>query len=278
MNKVYIIGEIGINHNGDINLAKKLINMAKECGCDAVKFQKREVDIVIPKEMWYKKKETPHGFVDYIDYKRGIELSKDDYIHLKDYCDKKEIDFLASAWDLDSLKFINSLNPKYHKLASPMLRDKNFVNSIAGYGKEVIISTGMSTINEIDKIVKVFKENNCPYTLLHCVSVYPCPDELLNLKVITTIKERYNCKVGYSGHSSGILDGVIATTLGATVIEKHITLDRCMFGSDQSSSLESNGLSRMIRDIRLLDVIYGDGNKEVLSVDEMRVREKLYGR
>lgn len=278
MSSIYIIGEIGINHNGDINLAKKLIDMAKECGCDAVKFQKREVDKVIPKEMWHTKKETPYGIVDYIDYKRGIELSREDYINLKDYCDKKEIDFLASAWDLDSLKFIESLNPRYHKLASPMLRDETFVEELAKYKRETIISTGMSTLNEIDEITKIFNDNKCPYILLHCVSVYPCPDNLLNLNSINTLKDRYKCRVGYSGHSSGIQDAIIACTIGATVIEKHITLDRSMFGSDQSSSIEKNGLSRMIRDIRLLNIIYGDGNKDILSVDEMKVRKKLYGR
>jgi len=278
MNNIYIIGEIGINHNGELALAKKMIDMAIDSGCNAVKFQKREVEKVIPKDMWNVKKETPYGIVNYIEYKKGIELSKNDYITLKKYCDDKGIDFLASAWDLDSLEFIESLKPKFHKLASPMLRDKEFVNKISSYGREVLISTGMSTIEEIDDIVNIFKENNCPYTLLHCVSVYPCPDELLNLKAIETLRERYKCNIGYSGHSSGIQDGIIACTLGARVIEKHITLDRSMFGSDQSSSIESTGLKRMIRDIRLLDTIYGSGDKTKLSNEELKVREKLYGR
>ena len=278
MSDVYIIGEIGINHNGDIGLAKDLINMAVECGCDAVKFQKREVEKVIPKEMWKNKKVTPDGVVDYIDYKKGIELSKTDYVYLKNYCNTKNIDFIASAWDLDSLSFIESLDPKYHKLASPMIRDKVFVDTLASYKRHTIISTGMSTLNEIDEVVDIFLKNECPFTLLHCVSIYPCPDELLNLNAIITLQHRYCCDVGYSGHSPGILDGVIATSMGATIIEKHITLDRSMFGSDQSASVEREGLRRMIRDIRLLDVIKGVGIKDSLSKEEMKVRNKLYGR
>lgn len=278
MSEVYVIGEIGINHNGEIGLAKMLIDMAIDCGCDAVKFQKREVEKVIPKEMWNVKKDTPYGVVDYIDYKKGIELSKEDYKDLFNYCKDKGIDFLASAWDLDSLEFVESLGCKYHKLASPMLVDEEFVKKVASYKRPTIISTGMSTWGEISKVVDIFTKEKCPYSLLHCVSVYPCPDELLNLRVIESLMDLYQCDVGYSSHSSGILDGVIAVTLGATIVEKHITLDRALFGSDQAASLEMDGLRRMIRDIRLLPTIYGNGDKNKLSEAELKVKEKLYGR
>ena len=278
MNNIYIIGEIGINHNGELGLAKQMIDMAKECGCDAVKFQKRNVEKVIPKEMWNIKKETPYGIVNYLEYKKGIELSNEDYKKINKYCLEKEIDWFASAWDEDSLEFINSFQCKYNKLPSPMLFDLEFVRKVAKHGTKTLISTGMTTLNDIYKLLKIFKESKCPYILMHCVGVYPCPDEILNLNAIKTLKDRYKCDVGYSGHSSGIQDGEVAVMLGATYIEKHITLDRSLFGSDQSASIEKSGLCRLIRNIRLLPIICGDGNKEEISKDELKVKEKLYGR
>jgi len=279
MNKIYIIGEIGINHNGELGLAKQLIDMAKECGCDAVKFQKRNVEKVIPKEMWNIKKETPFGIVNYIDYKKGLELDEINYIEIDKYCKQKDIDWFASAWDKDSLKFINSFNIKYNKIASPMMKDLDFVREVAKYKKKTLISTGMCTIKEIKKVVDIFKEENCEFVLMHCVSIYPCPDELLNLNAIDTLVKEFNLEeIGYSGHAVGVLDAIVAAMKGATYIEKHITLDRSLFGSDQSASLEKQGLQYVVRDIRLLPIIMGTGDKSKLSEKELKVKEKLYGR
>jgi len=279
MTKTYIIAEIGINHNGEVGLAKQLINIAKECGCDAVKFQKRNVEEAIPKEMWEKKKKTPYGIVNYIDYKKGIELTKDDYIEIDKYCRKEDIDLISSAWDMDSLRFINTLNIKYNKLASKMSLDLKFVSEVAKYKKKTLISTGMCTLEDIEKVVDIFKEEKCEFVLMHCVSVYPCPDNLLNLNAIDTLKQKFNLKeVGYSGHSQDIFDGIISVMCGASYIEKHITIDKTLFGSDQKSSIDKKELKDLVKHIRALDVILGDGDKTKLSEEELSIKEQLYGR
>jgi len=273
-NDIYIIAEIGINHNGSIEIAKQMMKMAKECGCDAVKFQKRNLDIVIPKEEWYKKKDTLWGYIDYIDYKRHLEFGESEYDEINRYSKDIDIDWFASAWDLDSLEFLKKYDNKYNKVASAMLTNIPFIEAVAKQGKKTLISTGLSTIEDIDKAVNIFRDNNCPFILMHCVSLYPCPNDKLNLRMINTLRDRYNCEIGYSGHSPGILDSIVASLLGAKYIEKHITLESSMWGSDQSASLERKGLEYTIRDVRIMETILGDG-KLNLSDKEKEIAKKL---
>jgi len=273
-NDIYIIAEIGINHNGSIEIAKQMMKMAKECGCDAVKFQKRNLDIVIPKEEWYKKKDTLWGYIDYIDYKRHLEFGESEYDEINRYSKDIDIDWFASAWDLDSLEFLKKYDNKYNKVASAMLTNIPFIEAVAKQGKKTLISTGLSTIEDIDKAVNIFRDNNCPFILMHCVSLYPCPNDKLNLRMINTLRDRYNCEIGYSGHSPGILDSIVASLLGAKYIEKHITLESSMWGSDQSASLERKGLEYTVRDVRIMETILGDG-KLNLSDKEKEIAKKL---
>lgn len=274
-NSIFIIGEIGINANGDIKLAKKMIDMARECGCDAVKFQKRNVRKVIPKEFWENKKETPFGFVRYIEYKESLEFGKKEYDEIDRYCKEIGMDWFASAWDLDSQKFLQKYNLKYNKIASPMLTYQPLIEMIAKERKKTFISTGMSTWEEVDKVVDTFRKYECPFVLMHCVGVYPCPDEELNQSVILELKRRYpEEEIGYSGHSPGILDASVAVALGAKYIEKHITLDRSMFGSDQSSSLEKRGLEYVVINVNEIPVMLGSKEKKI-SDKEQKIRDKL---
>ena len=273
-NKIFVIAEIGINHNGSIETAKKLIDMAVDCKCDAVKFQKRTLEKVIPKEMWHNKKETPWGYIEYIDYKRKLEFGKKEYDEINEYCKKKGIDWFASAWDIESQKFLDKYDLKYNKIASPMLTFDDLVEHVAKQGKKTFVSTGMSIWEEVDDAVSIFRHEQCPFVLMHCVGIYPCPDDKLNLKVIPKIKERYGGEIGYSGHSPGIIDASLAVSLGARYIEKHITLDRSMFGSDQSASLEKNGLRYVVQNANEVLDMLGDGEK-VIYDEEMEVRDKL---
>ena len=270
---IFVIGEIGINHNGDIDVAKKLIDMAVDCGCNAVKFQKRTLEKVIPKEMWHHKKETPWGFIDYIDYKKQLEFGKWEFDGINSYCKGSGIEWFASAWDIESQKFLDKYDLKYNKIASPMLTFDALVEHVAKQGKKTFISTGMSTWGEIDKVVDIFKKENCPFVLMHCVGIYPCPDDKLNLSVIPKLK-RYGGEIGYSGHSPGILDATLAVSLGARYIEKHITLDRSMFGSDQSASLEKKGLRYVVQNCNEVLAMIGNGKKMIYD-EEMSVRNKL---
>ena len=260
---VFITAEIGINHNGDIKIAKKLIDTAKSAGCDAVKFQKRAIDKVYTKEQLDSPRESPWGITTR-EQKEGLEFSKKEYDEIDNYCKQKEIEWYASSWDVDSQLFLRDFHLKHNKVASAMLTNHELLNMIAEERKHTFISTGMSTIEQIREAVNIFRKNNCLFELQHSNSSYPMKMEEANLKCIQTLKKEFNCDVGYSGHEVlGYLICISAVLLGATSVERHITLDRSMYGSDQAASLESQGLIRLVRDLRRIDVIMGDGVKKV---------------
>ena len=271
---VIITAEIGINHNGDIDIAKKLIDVASNAGCDAVKFQKRTIEKVYSKEILDSPRDSPWGKTTR-DQKMGLEFGFEEYKIIDHYCKTKNIDWYASSWDLDSQDFIKKFNLKYNKVASAMLTNIPLLKKIAEEQKHSFVSTGMSTMEQIHNAVKIFHENNCPFELQHSNSSYPMKPEEANLKCIQTLKNEFDCSVGYSGHESmGYLICVSAVLLGATSIERHITLDRSMYGSDQAASLEPQGLERLVRDIRTIDKIIGDGEKRIWP-SEIPVMKKL---
>ena len=271
---VFITAEIGINHNGDLDICKKLIDLAKNSGCDAVKFQKRTIDKVYSKEILDSKRDSPWG-TSTREQKIGLEFEKEEYDTINSYCNEKEIDWYASAWDLDSQYFLQQYELKYNKIASAMLTNYELLNLVSEEKKHTFISTGMSTIEEISEAVKIFKNAGCPFELQHSNSSYPMKIEEANLKCIQTLRKEFNCDVGYSGHEAiGYLICVSAAVLGATSIERHITLDRTMYGSDQAASLEPNGLKRLVRDVRRIELILGDGIKRVWD-SEIPVKKKL---
>ncbi len=269
----FIIAEIGINHNGDIDICKKLIIMAKKAGCDAVKFQKRNINKVYTKEQLDLYRESPWGKTNR-EQKKGLEFEFKDYKIIDKFCKEQKIYWFASAWDLDSLNFLKKFKLKYNKVASAMIIDKKFLDQVAKQKKYTFISTGMSSLKNIENAVKIFKKNKCPYELMHCVSTYPMRDEDANLNTIYTLKKKFNCKVGYSGHENGIAISVAAAAMGATSIERHITLDRTMYGSDQSASIEEKGLTEMIIQIKKIKMAQGDGVKKILE-DEIKIANKL---
>ena len=271
---VFITAEIGINHNGDIKIAKKLIDMAKQCGCDAVKFQKRTIEKVYSKEALDAPRDSPWGKTNR-DQKMGLEFEIKEYDEINSYCKNKNIEWFASAWDVDSQIFLKNYDLKYNKIASAMLTHNELLNMVAKEKKYTFISTGMSTLEQVENAVKIFRDLKCPFELMHTNSTYPMKLEEANLKCINTLQEKFDCKVGYSGHeSSSYLLCVTAAMLGATSIERHITLDRSMYGSDQSASLEKSGLERLVRDITRLNLILGDGIKRVWD-SEIPVMKKL---
>lgn len=271
---VFIIAEIGINHNGDIEIAKKLIDMAKRTGCDAVKFQKRTVEKIYSKDVLDSLRESPWGTTTR-EQKLGLEFNKKEYDIINDYCKQNNIEWFGSAWDIDSQIFLRQYNLKYNKISSAMLTDIDFLKTVADEKKYTFISTGMSTMDQIRKAVEVFRQCNCPFELMHSTSTYPMKLEEANIRCIETLRKEFNCKVGYSGHEdSAYIVCVIATALGATSIERHITLSRSMYGSDHAASLEEPGLSRMVRDVRHVNDIFGDGIKRVWD-SEIPVMKKL---
>ena len=271
---IFLIAEIGINHNGDLNIAKKLIDYASEAGFDAVKFQKRNIEKVYTKAFLDSSRESPWGSTQR-DQKNGLEFSKDDYNEINQYCKKKNIKWSASGWDLESQEFIRSFNVDFNKLASPMLGHKPLVKKIASEKKKTFISTGMATLEELDDVINVFKKEKCPFEIMHCNSTYPMPEDEANLKCIQTLRERYNCNVGYSGHESSLLKICItAAALGATSIERHITLDRAMYGSDQAASIGVGSLRSFVDSIRAIPKVIGSG-KKVITEKEKAVRKKL---
>jgi|TARA_B110000438_G_scaffold97873_1_gene96890 N-acetylneuraminate synthase len=271
---LFVTAELGINHNGDIEIAKKLIDIAVNSGCDAVKFQKRTIEKVYSKEILDMPRESPWGTTTR-EQKMGLEFSKDEYDVIDNYCKTKNIEWYASSWDIESQEFLNQYDLKHNKVASAMLTNLELLEMIAKEKKYTFISTGMSTIEQIREAVEVFKKYNCPFELQHSNSSYPMKIEEANLKCINTLKKEFNCNVGYSGHESmGYLICVTAVVLGATSIERHLTLDRTMYGSDQAASLESIGLERLVRDVRRIDVILGDGEKKIWP-SEIPVMKKL---
>lgn len=274
VNKVFITAEIGINHNGDINIAKQLIDMAKECGCDAVKFQKRTIEKVYSKEVLDTPRESPWGTTTR-EQKLGLEFNKQEYDIINSYCKQKDIEWYASAWDIDSQLFLRSYNLRHNKVASAMLTHEKLLRFIAEEKKHTFISTGMSTIEQIRNAVEIFKQYSCPFELQHSNSSYPMKLEEANIRCIETLRKEFNCDVGYSGHEdSSYIVCLLAVAFGATSIERHITLNRSMYGSDQPASLERPGLERLVRDIRRTEAILGDGVKRVWD-SEIPVMKKL---
>jgi len=271
----FIIAEAGINHNGDIDIAKQLIKQAFECGWNAVKFQKRTIDIVYSEEFLNSPRISPWGKTQRVQ-KEHLEFGRKEYNEIDEYCRELGIDWFASAWDIDSQIFLDKYNTKFNKVASPMLTNLDYLEFVAKKGKKTLISTGMSTIDDIDKAVNIFREYECPFVLMHCVSIYPCPSSRLNLNMINTLRKRYNCEIGYSGHSPSILDSVIATTLGAKYIEKHITLDRAMYGSDQAASLERRGMELTYKYCNSIPIMLGSGKKVVYRKEIDNARKLRY--
>ena len=270
---ITIIAEIGINHNGNIDIAKKLIDVASFAGCDAVKFQKRTVEEVYTKEALDKYRESPWGTTNR-EQKNGLEFTEKDYDTIDLYCKEKGIQWLASAWDVKSQHFLRKYDLKYNKVASAMLTVKPILEAIADERKYTFVSTGMSSMDEISQAIEIFRKANCPFELMHTVSTYPMKDEDANLKMIDTLKKKYNCKVGYSGHEVGLQISLAAVALGATSIERHITIDRTMYGSDQSASVEPGGLIKLVRDIRIIEKAKGTGIK-IITDKEIIVKENL---
>ncbi len=271
--KPFLIAEIGINHNGSVRFVKQLVDQACEAGWQAVKFQKRTVDVVYAPEQLDSARESPWGAT-FREQKEGLELDREAYDEIDRYCRDKGISWFASAWDEASQEFLRGYDPPYNKIASAMLTHRRLVEMVAEEGRHTFISTGMSDWPAIDRVVDLFVKRGCPFTLLHCVSVYPCPDEWCNVRMVQVLRERYRCPVGYSGHELGLLPSVLAVALGAQAIERHITLDRSMYGSDQSASLERRGMELLARDCRELGPMLGSGEKLVIP-DEEKVAYKL---
>lgn len=270
---VYIIAEIGINHNGSIEIAKKLIDAAILAGCDAVKFQKRTPGLAVPKDQWYKMRETPWGYISYIEYRHKIEFGHNEYQEIDDYCKQKGITWFASVWDVESVKFLEEYNPIMYKVPSAALTDKELLRVLKDTQKPIILSSGMSRIDQIDDAIDFMKKS--PIMLAQSTSSYPCSLEELNLSVITFYKNRYKeIPIGYSGHEVGLAPTYAAVALGATFVERHFTLDRSMWGTDQAASVEVGGMMRLVKDIRDIEKSLGDGIKRVYE-SELPSMQKL---
>lgn len=269
----YIIAEIGINHNGSMEITKKLIEEAAIAGCDAVKFQKRTPEVCVPKHQWEVMRETPWGRMTYMEYRHKVEFNFDEYAEINDYCKEKGIDWFASCWDEPSVDFLEAFNPVLYKAASASLTDHGLLKKKKATGKPLMISTGMSSIQEIEQGVEAAGLENL--MIAHSTSAYPCPLEQLNLNMINTLAAKYpNTPIGYSGHETGLATTLAAVTLGATFIERHFTLDRAMWGSDQAASVEPTGMRKLVKDIRNIEKALGNGVKEVYE-SELSPRSKL---
>jgi len=275
MNKIFIISEIGINHNGDLKLAKQMIKESKISGADAVKFQKRDIDLVYDKKQLDSERKSPWGNK-FRDQKEGLEFNFDDYKEIETYCKELNLGWFASAWDHKSLEFLSKFNLKYNKIASAMIIDKNFLELVAKQKKYTFISTGMSDFETIGQAIDIFRKYNCEFELMHCISQYPFDDKIANLNMIKVLRERYNCKVGYSGHEKGGLAiSYAASALGISSLERHFTIDRSMYGSDQSASITPQTFRELIGGIRKIEsAIRGDENKKILDI-EIEVANKL---
>jgi len=270
---IFIIAECGINHNGDIGIAKQLIDVAKNAGADAVKFQKRTIDVVFTKEKLDSFRESPWGTTQR-EQKEGLEFSWEEYMAINDYCKEKDIAWFASAWDIKSQLFMRHFNCKYNKVASAMIIYEDLLKEIASEGKHTFISTGMCGFEQIDRAVEIFTEADCSFELMHCISTYPMNDEDANLNCINTLRDRYGCNVGYSGHEVGLSVSYAAAALGITSLERHITLDRSMYGSDQSASVSVPGFIQLVGGIRNIESAMGDGVVS-LTTKEIPVAKNL---
>ena len=259
---VYIIAEIGINHNGSLDIAKKLIDEAVVAGCDAVKFQKRTPELCTPKDQWHLERDTPWGRMTYINYRKIIELGYDEYAAIDAYCKEKGIDWFVSCWDEESVDFMEQFNPGVYKFASASLTDHALIEKVKKTGKPYILSTGMSTMDEIRAAVETFGTDNL--LIAHSTSAYPCPPQELNLRMIDTLAELFpGVPIGYSGHETGLATTVAAVAMGASFVERHFTLDRAMWGSDHAASVEPQGMQKLVRDVRDVELAMGDGIKKV---------------
>ena len=274
MKKPYLIAEIGINHNGDVNIAKRLIKISKDTNFDAVKFQKRDIELVYSKEILDTPRESPWGTTTR-DQKLGLEFNKEEYDEIDSYCNQLKIDWFASAWDLNSLNFLDQYKLKFNKIASAMIVDKNFLKAVASKGKHTFISTGMSTKDDIDEAVKIFKNSNCSFELMHCVSTYPMNPADANLITIKELKKIYQCDVGYSGHENGVVVSLSALQFNISSLERHITLDRSMYGSDQSASLEPNGMKSLTEAIDKFITAIGEPAVGKILDQEIPIAKKL---
>ena len=274
--KTFIIAEIGINHNGDLKIAKKMIEESKTAGVDAVKFQKRDIFEVYTKEYLSQERESPWGKTQ-LDQKKGLEFEEKEYLEIDKFCKEKGIKWFASAWDLKSLNFLDKFNFEYHKIASAMIVDINFLTEVAKRKKYTFISTGMCEMKDVSKAVEIFRENNCKFELMHCVSAYPFESEHADLGLIKFLSEKFKCDVGYSGHEkSGVAISYAAAALGATSIERHFTLDRSLYGSDQAASIQPEGLRKLVGGIRQIDLaLSGKGNEKKILDIEVSVAKKL---
>ncbi len=273
MNSCFLVGEIGINHNGNLNFAKKLINEAKIAGFDAVKFQKRDINVVYSQDYLNESRKSPWGNTQRIQ-KEALELSLSDYWEIDNYCKELDIDWFVSCWDINSQIEMRVFSTKWNKVASAMATNIPFLEVVASEKKHTFVSTGMTSLEEIEKCINIFNKYDCPITLLHTVSTYPAEEADLNLNCITTLKEKFNLPVGYSGHETGVSPSVMAVVLGSVVIERHITLDRAMYGSDQAASLEPQGMRNLCSTIRKVNICLGDGVKRIIP-GELQVAKKL---
>lgn len=262
----YIIGEIGINHNGDLDVAKKLIDSARDAGMDAVKFQKRTPELCVPEHQRNQMRDTPWGYITYLDYRYKVEFDQEQYAEIDRYCREVGIDWFASSWDIPSLEFIDRFNPPTHKVPSALLTDHALLRAYRATGKPLIVSTGMSTLDQIKDAMEILGDENL--VLCHTTSSYPCPPEELNLRMIGTLAEMYNCPIGYSGHEVGLVPSAVAVALGACLVERHITLDRALWGSDQSASVEPQGVAHLVKYIRVTEKSLGDGIKKVYDSEQ----------
>jgi len=272
---IFIVAEIGINHNGDISICKELIDVAVTAGCNAVKFQKRDIDLVYTQEFLDSPRESPWG-VTQRSQKEGLEFNKEQYIDISEYCSSKGIEWFASAWDTNSQNFLRQFNCKFNKIASAMIVDDSLLRMVAEEGKHTFISTGMSTYKDIDKAVEIFNIAGCPFELMHTISTYPMRDEDANLNLINSLRNRYECDIGYSGHEVGLAISYAAAAMGISSLERHITLDRAMYGSDQSASVEPNGLNQLVGGVRAIEKAMGDGEKRLIG-SEVPIAQKLRG-
>ncbi|WP_440923084.1 N-acetylneuraminate synthase family protein [Candidatus Pelagibacter sp.] len=274
--KPLLIAEIGINHNGSLKLAKELILKAKDCGFDYVKFQKRDLNICIPEEVKYQERQSPWGRITYIEYKKKIEFTRKSYDLINNFCKKNKISFLCSAWDLNSLKFLKKYKFKINKIPSALITNLKFLDAVAKQKKKTLISTGMSTMRDISKAVKIFRKNKCNFVLMHCISEYPCPEYKLNLNMILTLKKKFKCEVGYSGHETSVSPSLFAWSLGADYIERHITLDRSMWGTDQAASLEEQGMRTLSNTLQKAPNLLGNGIKKFDSIEKKMLKKFKY--
>ena len=270
---IFIIAEIGINHNGDMLICKELIDVAVNSGCDAVKFQKRDINEVYTQEFLDSHRESPWGTTQR-EQKIGLEFNAKQYQEIESYCKKKNIEWFASAWDINSQKFLRQFNTKYNKVASAMIVYSELLEEIASEGKHTFISTGMTTYEDIDKAVGIFKKASCSFELMHTVSTYPMKDEYANLNMINTLRDRYQCDVGYSGHEVGLAVSYAAAALNITSLERHITLNRAMYGSDQSASVEQGSFQHLVSAVRKIEKAMGDGKKRNYR-DEKAIADNL---